>query len=403
MTILFTFLTALALQAPQVNIETLDGTKHTGELQAMSVQNVQVKTPQGTETVPTERLMKVDFDREKQKISMAGKVLVTLVDGSHMLTQGFQVNKESATLVSTIGPGGVKVPISDIYSVRFINRTGTLDDQWERICEAPTDSDRLIVAKEDALDYLVGSLGEITNVRVVFTLDGEPLKVKREKVFGITYYHPTGRTIPKSLGRLITTDGSSWAFTEIVMDAGNFNLVTTLGLEVSFPVDTVAAFDFAEGKVAYLSDMKPSSVTWTPYLSLMGTTGGNDNHGRATFFGPKFDRSFQAGPLTLDGKTYDKGLALHSRSVIVYRLGKKYGRLTATAGIADRVRPQGHVQLKIEADGKVLLDTEISGKQMAIPIDLDLAQAEKLTITVDYGQKTDIADRLILGDAKVME
>ena len=403
MTILLTLLTALTIPALQADIETLDGIQYSGQLRALSVENAQIETPKGLETIPTDRLMKIVFAHTPSNDSSKGKMIVTLVDGSRVLAQGYEVKGENATLTNVTGIGSVVIPTRDISAVRFVNRSDRMDEAWDKLLASSADSDRVVIAKEDACDYHAGVLGDITDSRVVFKKGGDSLKLKRQKIFGVTYYHPAGRTLPKTLGKLIASDGSSWPFSKVTMEKETFKLTMPVGQEISFKIDAIGSFDFAEGKIAYLSDMKPESLTWTPYLALNEVPDAKENGGRATFFMPKFDRSFQAGQLILDGKTYEKGLAIHSRSVITYRLAKKYGRLTAVAGIADRVRPQGNVQLKIEADGRTLLDTEISGNELAIPIDLDLAQADRLTITVDYGQRTDIADHLILGDAKVMK
>lgn len=395
--------TVLAISIPQVDVETLDGTRLSGELRALSVEQVQIETPDGEKTVSADRLMSVAFPKTASAKSRGRKIVVTLVDGSRIVVRNYQVKGEEAQLLVARKSSAIKVPTRDVNSVRFSGDPGSLNEAWKQLQEKPSDSDRLVIAKGDSLDYHAGSLGEVTDSRVVFTLDGDSLKIKRKKIFGITYYHSAGRVLPKQLGRLVTSNGNRWSFVTIEMDGENFKLKTPTGLKISLSISKIKRINFAEGKIVYLSDMKPESIVWTPYLAMKGQVEKDEVESRATLFSPKFNKSFQAGPLILDGKQYSKGLAIHSRSVITYQLGKKYGRLTATTGIADRVRPQGHVQLKIEADGRTLFDREISGTEAALPIDLDLAQADRLTITVDYGKKIDIADRLILGDAKVME
>ena len=409
MTILATILTAvLTLSAASVDVETLDGARYDGQLRNLSVENARIQTDAGEKTVPTDRLMSVTFSQNAQASPRRGTLLITLVDGSEIMAKRYEVQDEQAQIFLTEESTPTNIPTRDISSVRFANESNnlndpTLNDAWEKLQKDPTHSDRLVVAKGDSLDYHAGTLGDVTDSRILFSLDGDPLKVKRQKVFGITYYHPAGRELPKPHGRLLTTSGSCWTFVSVTLEDDHFNLETPTGLELSLAVEKVQKINFAVGKIAYLSDMQPESIAWTPYLTMQNSTDSNDPKARAALFGPKFNKSFQSGPLVLDGEHYPKGLAIHSRSVITYRLNKKYGRLTAMAGIADRVRPRGHVQLIIEADGNVLLDREISGTEEAVPLDLNLTQADRLTITVDFGKQADIADRLILGDAKVME
>ena len=52
-----------------------------------------------------------------------------------------------------------------------------------------TDSDLLVVRKDEAIDYHKGVLHDVTADVVRFDLDGEVLPVKRSKVFGFVYRH----------------------------------------------------------------------------------------------------------------------------------------------------------------------------------------------------------------------
>ena len=74
------------------------------------------------------------------------------------------------------------------------------------------------------------------------------------------------------------------------------------------------------------------------------------------FYAPRFDRNFDGGPLQLGGTPYRKGLALHGRTELVYRLPDRFSRFRAVAGIDDAVRPGGKVRLVVRGDDKVLLD-----------------------------------------------
>jgi len=71
-------------------------------------------------------------------------------------------------------------------------------------------------------------------------------------------------------------------------------------------------------------------------------------------FQPRVDRALFGGPLQLpreaNGRAtpawpYAKGLAIHSRTKIVYRLPREFRSFSAIAGIDSRVRPAGNVRL----------------------------------------------------------
>jgi hypothetical protein len=125
-------------------------------------------------------------------------------------------------------------------------------------------------------------------------------------------------------------------------------------------------------------------------------------------FLPRQDASFGGGKLKLsggDGKNrgqeYEKGLAIHSRTELIYRLAGRFRRLTAIAGIDERVRDNGHVRLVISADRRTLLDEQISGDDPPRSLDLELVGAKRLIILVDYGDSLDIGDHLNLCNARL--
>ncbi len=119
------------------------------------------------------------------------------------------------------------------------------------------------------------------------------------------------------------------------------------------------------------------------------------------FYAPRQDRNFQSNPLQLAGKQYAKGLAIHSRTEVVYRLPGSFNRLKAVAGIDDSVRPQGNVRLVIRGDNNVLLDTPIAGTDAPKTIDLDLSGVRRLSILVDFGDRAGIGDHLDMCNARI--
>ena len=121
----------------------------------------------------------------------------------------------------------------------------------------------------------------------------------------------------------------------------------------------------------------------------------------ATLYQPRRDRSFDGGKLLLAGRAYEKGLAIHSRSELVYRLTDDFRRFRAVVGIDDRVREGGNVKLVIAKDGQVLWSKSVDGKQPPLELDLDVAGVRRLSILVDFGEDLDIADHLNLCDARL--
>jgi hypothetical protein len=115
-------------------------------------------------------------------------------------------------------------------------------------------------------------------------------------------------------------------------------------------------------------------------------------------------RSVAGGALLLDGKQYLSGVGLHSQCELTYTLAGKYTLFVARAGINDAVRPAGEAILTILGDGKPLLKpTVLRGKEVSVPIRLDVKGVKKLTIRVGYGpDKIDAADHVDLVAARLI-
>jgi hypothetical protein len=110
------------------------------------------------------------------------------------------------------------------------------------------------------------------------------------------------------------------------------------------------------------------------------------------------DESLPAGH---ELRTYDKGLAIRSRTDLEFRLPAGMQRLAVIAGIDPTTASEGHVVLEIRADERVLWEGEIDGKRPPVEIKLELGAAHRLQFHVDYGRNLDYGDCLHLVEARV--
>src|SRR5262249_23104825 len=107
-------------------------------------------------------------------------------------------------------------------------------------------------------------------------------------------------------------------------------------------------------------------------------------------------------PLRMNGQTYDRGLAVHSRCILTYDLNGKYSTFEALVGFDDAAKGQGRVDCRVFADGKELysnLDLRADGPpvKLALPV----AGAEQLRLCVDFGRGQDTGDRVIWANARL--
>ena len=111
------------------------------------------------------------------------------------------------------------------------------------------------------------------------------------------------------------------------------------------------------------------------------------------------DTDLDGGPLLLGGVRQTKGLTVHSAAAITWRLDGAYLRLRTQLGIADVVAPEGDLLATFRGDGQQLWQGRVRGGQPIQVLDLPLAGIAELRLEVALGERFDIGDHLMLGDA----
>ena len=384
----------MAAGPPTVQVQPLSGEVANGTLVELSPQRIGLETDHGRLTLETERVVALSPVNVAAAPAGQPAAWVDLTDGSTLVVASIT----SAGGTTRLGFGD-QLPSRAVVAVRFQAHAATTVAEWARLQESEASGDVLVVRKGSSLDFHRGILREIGPATVRFEVDGEVLPVKREKVFGVIVYQAAARNLPESVCRLAEANGSTWDVHTIGLDDGQVQWTTPLGLTIKRPVSELAKIDFSQGKIVYLSNLKPESVEWTPYIAA-----GKPLASWSEFFRPRNDQSLRSGPLELGGQTYKKGLALHSRTTMVYRLPGRFHRFKAIAGIDDRFRPRGNVRLVIRGDEQVLLTLTVAGTdEQPQPIDVDLSGARRLTILVDFGDDLDVADHLDLCEARIVK
>ena len=387
----------LAAAQPTVEVQTLAGEPVTGVLAELDAKHVALQTARGRVTQAVEDLAVLSVHGRSVDPSGSASIGVELIDGSCLVGTEWSVQGGGGRLALS-GGKTLELPIQHVNWVRLQTQTETAAAEWSRIVDTTPDSDLLVTLKGGAIDSHKGILRDVSETTVRFEVDGEVLPVKRANVLGLIYFHPRGPALPESVCRLTDTTGSTWAARTVILTGGNLEWTTPAGIAVKRSLNDLVRIDYSQGKIVYLSSLKPETTTWTPFFGIT-----KEVPALKEFFGPRVDRGLTPGPIALDKKPRSKGIALHSRTELVYRLPGKFRRFKALVGIDDRVQPYGNVRLVVRGDDRVLWEGSVTGGEAAMPLDLDVTGVRRLAILVDYGENLDTADHLDLAEARIVK
>ena len=344
-------------------------------------------------------------------------VAVVLADGSVLAAEDYR-SKGGTAEISLEGGGKASLSTRSVRSVRLKRQTGEIATAWAGITASGASADLIAIRKGRRLDFLEGVVREVGETSIRMDFDGQLIPIPRAKVDGIIYYHPAGAERPAVRCIVLDGEGSRFAARDVSLAGAGIKITTPGGLKVTRKPSDIRYVDFSQGKVRYLSDMKPESVETQPFFGL-----GDPRGAAGGLFGPRMDRALvrrehaaDTGQLQIAAKvkspgddvltvtrSYAKGLALHSRTEMVYVLPPGFVRFKATAGIDARVADAGHVRLVVSADGRSLFDSAVTGGDDPVELDLDIAGARRLKILVDYGEDLDVSDHLNLCSARIVK
>lgn len=406
---------------PNIRIRTLGGEVLVGRLRELAPDQLVIVPKEGTPRPMATRvadILAIEFPRAPDESQVAPAVereidresflnpraaaQVLLTDRSRVACQSFTTDGKRAHLVLASGEtanekvGGaaadagadtIELPLESVAGVLFSADVEEWN-RWEREELKPRAQDMLRVVKDGKQHDLDGAIGVVNAEGLTFSVDGEEVPVRRERVRAISFRH--GKVAPDGdAAEVMDRAGNAWVAPDIRLIDGLLQLVATGGIKRAVPFDQVLRVSYSRGRIAYLSDLEPTLVEHTPFFDV------------AWEF--RRDQNFAGTLPRLGGNPFPKSLVVHSRTVLEYDLGGDYRRLAATIGIEDRSGPLGDALVRIMGDSEVLWEERARAGHPGKPIQVSLSGVRKLTLVVDYGGGLDLGDHVLFGDIHVVK
>ena len=145
-------------------------------------------------------------------------------------------------------------------------------------------------------------------------------------------------------------------------------------------MDRVARIDFVGGRWEWLSRHDPISVESTSMLTLDWAYG--------------VDRNVRGGPIVVAGERFLRGFGVHSRCVLTFALKGHYAEFVTSFGMDDDSGPFADVSVLVLVDGQRRFQkTGVRIATLTGPIRLDVTNAKRLELIVEFGENGDLQDR----------
>jgi hypothetical protein len=253
-------------------------------------------------------------------------------------------------------------------------------------------SDTVLVARGGALQGVNGICKGVVDGSLVFQFKGEDRRIDAGRVVGVRFAPDNRQALPKTFYCLITTtNGAVLPGVLAGLTAEQAVLQPLWGAKpMTMSLGSISQYSFRNGRLSYLSDMPPMEVKEVPYFSRV--------------LSHRMDTTLAGKPLALDGRTWHKGIAVHTYSSLTWELAGIYDTFHATVGFEQVGGRLGQAHLRVIADGKVLFeDKDAKGSGTPEALTLNLNGARRLTLEADFGANHHVGDRIIWAGAKVLK
>jgi hypothetical protein len=273
-------------------------------------------------------------------------------------------------------------------------------------------------------DQLSGSFIQLADGMIKFHAAFGPLEIKTDRVAAVVFRsdNPPPAKQEKSLRVWVGLGDGSRLPADALSLNGHEAAISMSGETFSVPAEQIVFLQPQGGRAAYLSDMRPVEYHYSPYLRRAAS----DADLPTPAWPWRADRNVLGGPLRADGRYYLKGIGVHAAARLVYELdsgdagirdsstqgptasaaGKqrlKTVRFEALTALDQSAGRGGSVRFRVLVDGQEkYAGPVVRGGQPPVPISVELGDAKRLELVVDFADRADVLARADWLDARLI-
>lgn len=356
----------------RVRALTLDGREIVGVVREWRLDgDLQIETPAGkTEHVPSAEIDRIEAGIRSNS-TPTGTWVVEAAGGIRLICEIVGGDDRSITL------NHAQLETFDLPLERLVRISRKARDARLR---RPRDDSADIAVLANG-DVVKGVMARVTAKSVVFS-DGDGQREIRLNVLDEVILADTIESKSSGLRAAIELkDGAELTAERLNWSGDSVAVTVSGGTQILIQQDDLSRIEIVGGRRAWLGAIKPAAYEYTPYF------------GRSWHY--RVDANATGGPLVLHGRTYRRGIGLHSACRISWDLAGRFVRFSAKAGIDDSGGRYADADLIVRVDGGEVcrLDGLRTGAEPRA-IDVPVENAKRLTIEVEFGKRGDVQDRV---------
>ena len=349
---------------PQARVELTDGSPTEGTLEAIDSDSVRLQAAAESRSLPVASVRRIVLANNAEAQRRPPAVTVTTTTGSRISGDEFAWTGDVAAVIR--GEGRIELPIGFVQLVAW-RRPEDADGKpaWIPALPEQPESDLVIVGAGPEAECVACAITAVSAESVTVLLDGETIPVKRTRVAGLRWLRPPaapeGRVDVATAAGRFAAARVTWSPTDgLVLDG-----------RVRMPAAWLESIDYAADRTVRLTALDAERMDVEPFFG-----GLREIDGLAGFFAPRVVKP-QAGE--------QSALLLRPRTVGVWRVPADSRRFLGTLRAAGTATPCARVV--IDLDGREVFRSDVTAATPApagLPIDLDVAGARRLTLTIDF-------------------
>ncbi len=292
--------------------------------------------------------------------------------------------------IETAWQPAFEVPIVNLRGLLFDGGKPEVKTKYDQQLAKPGDDDfALVLSRDGGVAEINGRVQGLSDAGLKILYEGQERSIKLERLQALVLAsHPVTHVWkgPYQLFRLSSGDILSAAW--LALGEKTCDVKLAWGRDVALPRDAVVEITGRNTKMVNLSEMTPLSVEQVPYFDRLVPW--------------VRDKAWNNRPLKLDGKTYTRGLAVHSRCVLTYDLGGEFATFRAILGFDEEAGDRGRVVCRLVVDDKELFaKPDFRAGEKPLPVEVSVKGAKRLRLEVDFGEGEDVGDRVIWANARL--